>query len=870
LDFNFEFRKPIPITKNINGSTRADNIAISTSDKKISTPSAMPTFNFSDNLDKNKSNNSLSFTVPKSKETTQSPKAIVNKEISKPSVELKSGSVMDVLMKFKNEKVKEDDAKIENLNNSITEHKPLTDIFKPKTGTWECDACMIRNDASLTKCVACETPKPGSQNNTSSSSIPLNPFQTTVVSAKDDLFKKLVEKQNEKWECSTCDTRNESSRNKCICCEQAKPGAEISEPKFSFGNVEPKFSFGIPTDALVSVATTALVTKETKSSAPSFTFGVTPTWTVPASKPVDIFGMEASSTPIQPTIPMVPTATPSGFTFGYIKEADKIDAPKPANSDDKTEKVKSKPTVTSMFGSPVSSSSGSLTSNITPPVAIDSKPVTSDTSNKSETSSFIFGIQNVTKSTESPLIKPLSENSTTPATTNSNSSVGGFKFTPPNNSSPLNSTVVSSNIESKSLNTTPASEASTTTVLGQQVTPTFGQTSGFSLFKKPETSSPLAITPLVTKTETNPTVPTFGSISRVNKIESTVAPQISNEVTPVTTTSFVFGTPTNSTAIKSDNIFGSSTINPAPPVTTSAPTFGSSSGFGFPTATTTTNSSITSPFSGFGSNTSTPTIDFGTKLTQTPTGTFGSFGGGNSTNQSPATTNSATPVFGSFVDSTVRSSNLDSTNSTAFGQPTKTFGIRGGATESSATSSGFGANIFGQNTPSATFGSQTSANFGTQPVTVQPTFGATATPFNPPQQQNDTAPTVKNVFQFGGALQTNEQQQPTTNNLFQFGAANNSSNIAPKASFNFSTTTPSSFNFTATAPPATNSAQPFTFGAPEPQPPGASGGFNFGSSSIEVASNSPFQFGTPASNNPFAATPAGPPRRKMKPARRLR
>ena len=32
--------------------------------------------------------------------------------------------------------------------------------FKKPAGAWECDICMIQNKADVTKCPACEAPKP--------------------------------------------------------------------------------------------------------------------------------------------------------------------------------------------------------------------------------------------------------------------------------------------------------------------------------------------------------------------------------------------------------------------------------------------------------------------------------------------------------------------------------------------------------------------------------------------------------------------------------------------------------------------------------------------------------------------------------------
>ncbi|KAL0279441.1 UNVERIFIED_CONTAM: hypothetical protein PYX00_000995 [Menopon gallinae] len=46
------------------------------------------------------------------------------------------------------------------------EAKPLSEIFKPTPGSWECGSCYLRNNADSTKCVSCETPKPGTGGST--------------------------------------------------------------------------------------------------------------------------------------------------------------------------------------------------------------------------------------------------------------------------------------------------------------------------------------------------------------------------------------------------------------------------------------------------------------------------------------------------------------------------------------------------------------------------------------------------------------------------------------------------------------------------------------------------------------------------------
>ena len=39
--------------------------------------------------------------------------------------------------------------------------KPLSALFKPKSGQWVCDGCYITNESDSVSCIACETPKPG-------------------------------------------------------------------------------------------------------------------------------------------------------------------------------------------------------------------------------------------------------------------------------------------------------------------------------------------------------------------------------------------------------------------------------------------------------------------------------------------------------------------------------------------------------------------------------------------------------------------------------------------------------------------------------------------------------------------------------------
>ena len=38
---------------------------------------------------------------------------------------------------------------------------PLSELFKPEVGSWECSGCYIRNRGDVVLCPACQTLKPG-------------------------------------------------------------------------------------------------------------------------------------------------------------------------------------------------------------------------------------------------------------------------------------------------------------------------------------------------------------------------------------------------------------------------------------------------------------------------------------------------------------------------------------------------------------------------------------------------------------------------------------------------------------------------------------------------------------------------------------
>uniref|UniRef100_A0A8D0ARQ4 E3 SUMO-protein ligase RanBP2 n=1 Tax=Sander lucioperca TaxID=283035 RepID=A0A8D0ARQ4_SANLU len=70
-----------------------------------------------------------------------------------------------------------------------------------KDGQWDCDACLVRNNASATECVSCRSP------------------HTPSLEA-------LFSKKHGEWDCDTCLVRNDASANKCVACQTPNPNSK--------------------------------------------------------------------------------------------------------------------------------------------------------------------------------------------------------------------------------------------------------------------------------------------------------------------------------------------------------------------------------------------------------------------------------------------------------------------------------------------------------------------------------------------------------------------------------------------------------------------------------------------------------------------
>uniref|UniRef100_A0A8B9HQY7 E3 SUMO-protein ligase RanBP2 n=1 Tax=Astyanax mexicanus TaxID=7994 RepID=A0A8B9HQY7_ASTMX len=98
--------------------------------------------------------------------------------------------------------------------------------FAMKEGQWDCDTCLVRNEASATKCVSCQTPCSSAK----SQAAPLSSLS------------KFGMKEGQ-WDCDTCLVRNEGTSSHCVSCQQPNPKAKSSAAAPASSSSSFSFSF---------------------------------------------------------------------------------------------------------------------------------------------------------------------------------------------------------------------------------------------------------------------------------------------------------------------------------------------------------------------------------------------------------------------------------------------------------------------------------------------------------------------------------------------------------------------------------------------------------------------------------------------------
>ncbi|XP_008050567.2 E3 SUMO-protein ligase RanBP2-like, partial [Carlito syrichta] len=131
---------------------------------------------------------------------------------------------------------------------SKTPKSGFGDMFARKEGQWDCSSCLVRNEASATKCVACQNPAKPSPSTCAVPAPTSFKFGTSETSrAPKSGFEGMFTKGEGQWDCSVCLERNEASATRCIACQnpskQNEPTSAVPTPASSETSKTPKSGF---------------------------------------------------------------------------------------------------------------------------------------------------------------------------------------------------------------------------------------------------------------------------------------------------------------------------------------------------------------------------------------------------------------------------------------------------------------------------------------------------------------------------------------------------------------------------------------------------------------------------------------------------
>ncbi|NXG17876.1 RBP2 ligase, partial [Grallaria varia] len=114
--------------------------------------------------------------------------------------------------------------------------------FAKKEGQWDCSVCLVRNEPTASRCVACQNPN---KTNTGVSGQQTSPKFGQAIPPKtiqNDLSTAFSKKEGQ-WDCSVCLVRNEAKNVNCCSCQSPNTQNQLSlsavqtSPAPGFGSV---------------------------------------------------------------------------------------------------------------------------------------------------------------------------------------------------------------------------------------------------------------------------------------------------------------------------------------------------------------------------------------------------------------------------------------------------------------------------------------------------------------------------------------------------------------------------------------------------------------------------------------------------------
>ncbi|XP_070603398.1 nuclear pore complex protein Nup153 isoform X3 [Erythrolamprus reginae] len=712
--------------------------------------------------------------------------------------------------------------------------------FKAGAGTWDCDTCLVQNRSETTKCVACETPKPG----TGVKQALVLPFgtdnATTTVSSSSSStnvtntlgFGDKFKKPKGAWECSVCLVSNLEENNRCVACQSDKAGSSVpvvsgsvsSLPTLSGGFLnldkfkKPEGSWDCETCLVQNKAdATKCVACESSKPGHKTEFKGFNTATSEPSAPSFKFGIQSppSSELSQTAGKNLKFGEPAGFKFGTTSDPgpsggfkfSKNEGSKSGSfsSESKSEESvkEGKNTTTFSFGLPAGASSSS-TASFQFGIANLGQQEKKDGPSKPDLGGFTFGTSSIG----------------TTATSEKKTGISTFKF---------------GNVEEKEIAGSPFSSKKS-----EEKKEALSAKGGFTFGNiDPGNAQPLTLRRTDGKQEVGASSTPLVFGKKAESEESKAQPMFSFAKTEQTkdgtvksTFNFGLAKPAEKPAEQQIKTFAfgaqASSADPAPAKeaftflssasNTSVPSVSlggsSSSGGGSTIFSSTTSSSAPPPAFLFGqANNTVSNSAFGNASDSNTTQSFGF-----AQDSKPPTTTSSTSTPVPFLFGSVAPTNITANTGFSFSAPATTAPSSGSSSSfvfgpgSSVSTAGpaFGASqtpTFGQSqapnqTSTPTFGSLSSSSLFPTGSLPAPAFGTVSSSAQPSvfgQQANQrpgfgsgTAPTTGQAFQFGSST-ANINFSSSNPGIFTFGASA-AAPAQPTGSSGFAFSQASSFN----------------------------------------------------------------------------
>ncbi|XP_032349559.1 E3 SUMO-protein ligase RanBP2 isoform X3 [Camelus ferus] len=185
----------------------------------------------------------------------------------------------------------------------------LEGLFPKKEGQWDCSVCLVPNEGSSARCVACQNPRKQSVPASAAPAPASFKFGSSETSKAPEsgLEEEAFPKKEGQWDCGVCSVLNESSSLKCLACDASKPahkpvaeepsafslgstakvndssGSQVgtgfknnfSEKAFKYGNSEQGFKFGhVDQENVPSFKFQGSSSTESRSTKEGFSFSV--------------------------------------------------------------------------------------------------------------------------------------------------------------------------------------------------------------------------------------------------------------------------------------------------------------------------------------------------------------------------------------------------------------------------------------------------------------------------------------------------------------------------------------------------------------------------------------------------------------------